>query len=240
MYFRQPYDQEPVIVSLSKLSPASCVSLNYATFLLFPEIAITLFVIVTVVTGVSLVELNVVPLHDAVHDEEDHGGHQQDEGVEEAEGGGESLLGPLVEGGGGGAHHEREDSVQDGEKAVDLAQLLLGHQVGQQRPVDDVPHPALHPQHRRHEDHPLGGAGGEEEVVAALTEDGEDADDGRGEVKESLEERSETELKGGDEDQDLTVGFTCPITMESVQKAWKLVKSSSTQLNLSCNMRGST
>ena len=90
------------------------------------------------------VEVYFVSLYDAVDKEEHDGSRHHHEGVEEAEGGGEAVLGFSVQEGRGRTDQEGQDGVQDGEETVDLAQLLLGHQVGQQRPVDNVAHPSLH------------------------------------------------------------------------------------------------
>ena len=183
------------------------------------------------------IKLNVVSLDDAVDEEEHDGGHHHDDGVEETEGGGETLLGLRVKECGDGADDEGQDGVQDGEETVDLAQLLLGHDVGQQGPVDNVAHPALHTEGPRQEDHPLPAAGGQHQVVAALAQHGDDADDGGAGRKERSREEDWLCLRTNLNWNSFCrsgVSPNCPITIDIVQKAWKFVKSSSTQLNLFC------
>ena len=111
---------------------------------LFLFIFIIIIIVIVIFVAVMFVKLNVVSLDDAVDEEEHDGRHHHDEGVEEAEGGGEAVLGFSVQEGRGRTDQEGQDGVQDGEETVDLAQLLLRDEVGQQGPVDNVPHPALH------------------------------------------------------------------------------------------------
>ena len=124
------------------------------------------------------IKLNVVSLDNAVDEEEHDGSRHHDQGVQETEGSREAVLGLLVEECRDGADYEGQDGVEDGEETVYLTQLLLRYKVSQERPVDNVPHPSLHADHPRQEHHPLLATGGQHQVVAALAQDGDDADDG--------------------------------------------------------------